>query len=131
MINKIKPKSGWKMLYANLIKCWNTGYGAILGRFSGVLNLALLASTYLLVKGFELSFTESVIVGVGLIITILASGFLYLKYGFQKAEFSSNFSEQPEIYEMYLRIKRMEKKLDMLLPKEESVETKEFKEFFE
>jgi len=106
------------MFYANTIKCWNTGYGAILGRFSGVINLALLASTYLLVKGFELSFTESIIVGVGLIFAILVSGFLYLKYGFQKAEFSSNFSEQPELSDMYERIQRIEKKLDTLLPEE-------------
>lgn len=127
---KVKPKTGWKMLYANIIKCWNTGYGAILGRFSGVLNLALLASTYLLVKGFELSFFQSIVVGVALIAAILISGFVYLKYGFQKAEFSSNFSEQPELADMYHRIQRIEKKLDAILPKEESQETKEFKEFF-
>ena len=130
-MNRIKPKSGWKMFYANTIKCWNTGYGAILGRFSGVINLALLASTYLLVKGFELSFTESIAVGIGLIVAILASGFLYLKYGFQKAEFSSNFSEQPEMADMYHRIQRIEKKLDAILPKEDDPETKRFKEIFQ
>jgi len=119
------------MFYANTIKCWNTGYGAILGRFSGVINLALLASTYLLVKGFELSFTESIAVGIGLIVAILASGFLYLKYGFQKAEFSSNFSEQPEMADMYHRIQRIEKKLDAILPKEDDPETKRFKEIFQ
>jgi uncharacterized membrane protein YciS (DUF1049 family) len=96
----IKPKRGWKLLYAEIIKTYNTGYGAILGRFSGVLNLALLASTYLLVKGFELSFTQSVFVGIILIVCILISGFIYLKVGLQKAEFSSGFAEQPEMVKM-------------------------------
>jgi len=100
VIQHLKPKSGWKMLYANVIKCWNTGYGAILGRVSGVINLALLASTYLLVKGFELSFTQSVFAGVVLIAVILVSGFVYLRFGFQKAEASSNFIEQPELMQM-------------------------------
>jgi len=119
------------MLYANVIKCWNTGYGTILGRFYGVINLALLASTYLLVKGFELSFTESIAAGIALVVVILVCGFVYLKYGFQKAEFSSNFIEQPEMSDMYHRIQRIEKKLDAILPKEESAETKDFKEFFQ
>ena len=100
VLKHLTPKSGWKMLYANVIKCWNTGYGAVLGRFSGVINLALLASTYLLVKGFELSFIQSIFVGVALIAVILVSGFIYLRTGFQKAEFSSNFAEQPEMMQM-------------------------------
>lgn len=131
MMKKLKPKSGWKMFYANLIKCWNTGYGAIFGRFYGIINLALLASTYLLVKGFELSFTQSIIVGIIMVVVLLVSGWTYLKYGFQKAEYSSNFEEQPELADMYRRIKRIEDKIDKVLPKEETAESKEFSQFFQ
>jgi uncharacterized membrane protein YciS (DUF1049 family) len=127
----MKPKSGWKLFYGHVVKCYGVGYGAVLGRFSGIINLALLGSTYLLVKGFELSFIQSVLVGVGLLIVILVSGFLYLRAGLQKAEYSSLFLEQPEMYDMYHRLQRIEKKLDSILPKEESAETKEFKEFFQ
>ena len=49
----MKPKVGWKKFYADIMKYYGTGYGAILGRFSGIINLALLGSTYLLVKGLN------------------------------------------------------------------------------
>jgi hypothetical protein len=100
VIDKIKPRTGWKRFYADTLKVYNAGYGAILGRVSGVVNLALLASTYLLVKGFELSFTESILVGVAFIAFIMVSGFVYLQQGLTKAEFSSGFEEQPEMKQM-------------------------------
>lgn len=131
MINKIKPKSGWKMLYANIIKCWNSGYGAIFGRFYGIINLALLASTYLLVKNFDVSFTQSIIIGIIMVGVLIFSGWAYLKYGFQKAEYSSNFIEQPELYEMYLRLQRIEEMLNKMQPKKETAESKEFNQFFQ
>lgn len=107
MNTKLRPARGWKRLYADVMKTYNTGYGAILGRFTGVLNLALLASTYLLVKGFELSFTESLFAGIGIVVVILISGFLYLWFGFQKAEASSAFAEQPELMQMKLDIEEI------------------------
>lgn len=130
-MNRIKPKSGWKKFYADVMKYYGTGYGSLLGRFSGIINLALLASTYLLVKGFELSFTESVFAGVGILVFILISGYLYVKLGLLKAESASTFIENPQQFEMYQSVLRIEKKLDSILPKEDDPETKRFKEIFQ
>lgn len=127
----MKPKVGWKKFYADIMKYYGTGYGAILGRFSGIINLALLGSTYLLVKGFELSFMQSIVVGIALLVFILISGYVYIKLGMLKAETASIFLENPQQVEMYHQLQRIEAKLDKILPKEESEETKEFKEFFQ
>jgi hypothetical protein len=127
---RMAPK-GLKRLYADVIKIWNTGYGAILGRFSGVLNLFFTIATFFLVKSMDLSYTELVLIGIGVFAAIMIGGYLYLKFGFQKAEFSSNFIEQPELHEMYLRLQRMEEMLKKMQPKEETAETKEYKEFFQ
>ena len=74
---------------------------------------------------------QSIVVGIGLLIFILVSGFIYIKLGMLKAETASIFLENPQQVEMYHQLQRIEKKLDTVLPKEESAETKEFKEFFE
>jgi uncharacterized membrane protein YciS (DUF1049 family) len=103
--------SGWKKLYANIILVWNTGYGSVLGRFQGMINLTLLASTYMLAKGFELSFVESMIFGIGLIIFILICGFFYLKAGLSKSEFSVNVKQQPEMVQLFNDIKEIKELL--------------------
>jgi len=113
MIQKIKEK-GIGRVYADLIKCWNTGYGAVLGRWAGIVNLALLGSIYLLVKGFELSFTQTIFFIVFVFLSMSTIGFLYLKMGLQKQEFSSNFTEQPEFLEMYNRLRSIEEKIDKI-----------------
>jgi hypothetical protein len=125
--NKFKPKHGWKKLYADAIKTYNTGYGAIFGRFSGMLNLFFTVATFFIVKQFDLSYTELIIIVILGFSGLMLAGWLYLKFGFQKAEFSSNFLEQPEMHDMHLRIQRIESKLDILLP---SSETKESMEMF-
>jgi hypothetical protein len=127
---KMMPKRGWKRFYADSIKIYNTGYGAILGRFSGLLNLFFTIATFFLVKQFDLSYTELIIVAIVVFTGLMIAGWLYLKFGFQKAEFSSNFVEQPELYAMHKQIQRIETKLDKFLPKEDTVETKEFKQMF-
>ena len=103
--------SGWKKLYANIILVWNTGYGSVLGRFQGMINLVLLASTYLLAKGFELSVIESLSIGVALIIFIMAAGFLYLKAGLAKSEFSTNVRQQPEMVQLFNDVKEIKEML--------------------
>ena len=116
-----------KKKYADIIKIWNTGYGAILGRFSGIMNLFFTVATFFLVKGMDLTYTQTIILGILLISVIMISGYIYLKMGFQKAEFSSNFEEQPEFKDMRDRLIRIE---GLLKGKEDSQETKEFKEMF-
>lgn len=99
--------SGWKRFYANILLVWNTGYSSVLGRFQGMINLVLLASTYMLAKGFELSIVESLMFGAGLIIFIMVAGFIYLKMGLSKSEFSANVKQQPEFVQLFNDVKEI------------------------
>jgi len=98
---------GIKKVYADLVKTWNTGYGAGVGRFYGVINIILTASTFLIVKGFDLSFTQSIIFGLLLFVGIMLFGYFYIVMGFTKAEYSSNLKEQPEMIVLINDIKEI------------------------
>ena len=115
---KIKGKT-WKEIYGWTMKMWGAGYGALIGKFYGIINLVLLVSTYLIVKGFQLGFIESIILGILAVAAIFISGIFYVRLGLLKAEASSTFIENPQQHEMYLRIQRIEKKLDELLEEKE------------
>lgn len=127
---KVTPKRGWKRLYADLVKCWNTGYGIGLGRFGGMANLFFTVASFFLLKQVDLSYTEIAVIAVLVIIGLVILGYVYLKMNLQKAEFSSNFLEQPELHEQYLRIQRIEEMLKNMQPKEMTQEEKEFREMF-
>ena len=105
---------GWKRRYADMMKFYGVGYSSLLGRFQGIINLALLASVYLLGKGVELSFIQTIVFGVCLLAFILISGFIYIKMGLQKAEAVSAFVENPQLCEMYAGIQRIETRLNKL-----------------
>lgn len=106
--NSIKEVNAW------IWKCWGVGYNTIIGRFYGIINFVLLASTFLIAKGFDISFIQTILIGIGIGIIVLVIGFVYYTLGFQKAENSINFMEQPELNEIYLRVKRTEEKVDSL-----------------
>jgi len=116
---------GLRKLYAEFIKVWNIGYSAGIGRFYGMINIILMASTFLIVKGFELSFTETIILAGVMFIFIISFGIVYVKFGFQKAEFSTQFKEQPELYEMSKRVERIESMLLELKDKQSKPEPEE------
>jgi len=103
--------SGWRRLYANAIKVYNCGYGAVLGRFSGLLNLFFTVATFLLVKGFDLGFVETIIIFVVAFGGLMGMGYIYLRLDLQKSEFSSNFREQPELVQMHNDIKEIKELL--------------------
>ena len=104
--------SGWKRFYANTIKTYNAGYGAILGRFSGLLNLFFTVATFLLVKGLDLGFIETIAIFAVVFGGLMGLGTIYLKLDLQKSEFSSNFREQPELVQMFNDIKSIKKLLE-------------------
>ena len=104
--------SGWKRFYANTIKTYNAGYGAILGRFSGLLNLFFTVATFLLVKGLDLGFIETIAVFIVVFSVLMGLGALYLKLDLQKSEFSANFKEQPELVQMFDDVKEIKRMLE-------------------
>lgn len=103
-----------KELYGDIMKIYTSGYNFVLGRFYGIVNLALLSSTFLMVKGIDIGFIETVLVGVVSIIGLMLVGVVYLRLGLVKAEAQSNFLENPQNMEMLVRIRRIEEKLDKL-----------------
>jgi len=108
--------TGWKRLYANLIKTYNAGYGAVLGRFSGLLNLFFTVATFFLVKGLDLGFIETIGIFVIAFSGLMLLGYIYLKLDLQKSEFSSNFREQPEMVQLIKDVKEIK---ELLMEKEE------------
>jgi len=82
------------------IKYWEAGYGKVLARVYSMLSFILMISTYLLVKGFEVSLLETIIVFVGLVVIVFVIGIFYVKTGFLKAEQSAFFNENPDFVEL-------------------------------
>lgn len=113
-LSNMKVAQNFRRLYGWSCKTWNAGYGLVISKFYGVINLGLLISTYLMVKGFEISLTETIIIGVTGVGFIFLTGLFVVKFGLLKAEASSNFVENPQLFEMYERLKRIEEKLDGL-----------------
>jgi len=93
--------------YGNMMKIYGCGYGLVLGRFQGIINIVLLGSSYLILKGYQPSFIETIAFGVIAITGIFISGYIFVKLGLQKAEMGSLFMEQPQQKEMYERIQVM------------------------
>ena len=104
----------FKKFYGWGCKVWNAGYGLAVSKFYGIINLGLLISTYLTIKGFEVSFIETIIIGVIGVSSIFCIGLFVVKFGLLKAETASNFVENPYLMEMHDRLKRIENKLDKL-----------------
>jgi len=48
----------WQIIFGDLVKYIENGKGKILGRFYGVVTFVLLASTYLIVSGEQISIWE-------------------------------------------------------------------------
>ena len=113
MLAQLKSR-GWKGIYGWAMKTWGCGYGILVGKIYGIINLVLLVSTYMIVKGLPLGFIESLIIGIVGVSVIFISGIIFVKMGLLKAEADSNFIENPQQLEMYHRIQRIEDKLDKM-----------------
>jgi len=103
----MRKKDKIREIYGNIMKIYGCGYGMVLGRVIGIINVVLLGSTYMIAKGYEPGFIESILFGLGIVVAIMISGYIFLKTGLQKAEMKSNFLEQPQQKEMYERIQVM------------------------
>jgi len=96
-------------LFSNFIKFWVAGQTYVFGRFTGVVSLVLLASTYLAVIGINLKWWE--LIGLGLLmgLLIMVSGFLYVKFNMFKLELGAIQRENPELMEIKKDIKEIKK----------------------
>ena len=110
----MKIVNNFRKLYGWSCTTWNAGYNLLISKLYGLINLGLLVSTYLIIKGFEISFTETIIIGVIGASVIFLTGLFVVKSGLLKAEASRNFLENPQLVEMHERLKRIEEKLDGL-----------------
>lgn len=113
MFKKVREK-GWRGIYGWGMKIWGCGYGILIGKIYGILNFVLLISTYFMVKGFEVSFIETIAVGFIAVAIIFIAGIVFVKIGLLKAEASSNFVENPQQVEMLESIRQIKKDLEEL-----------------
>ena len=86
-----------RLWQGRIIKYWEAGYGKVLARVYSMLSFILMASTYLLLQGFEMGFVEMVLVFIMLISLVFIIGIFYVKFGWLKAEQSAFFNENPEL----------------------------------
>jgi len=82
-----------RLWQGRIIKYWEAGYGKVLARVYSMLSFILMASTYLLLQGFEMGFVEMVLVFIILISLVFIIGI----FGWLKAEQSAFFNENPEL----------------------------------
>ena len=80
-----------------IIKYWEAGYGKVLARIYSMLSFILMASTYLLLQGFNVGLFEIITVFILLITAVFVIGIFYVKFGWLKAEQSAFFNENPEL----------------------------------
>lgn len=97
-----------------LIKYWDAGYSKVLGRFYGMVNFILIASTWLIVQNITVDFLVTVILFIGMIIFVFILGIIYVKFGFLKAEQTALYQENPEFMALRQDIKNLELKLNEL-----------------
>jgi hypothetical protein len=90
-----------------LIKYWEAGYGKVLARFYSMLSFILMASTYLLVQGFQVGFMETFLVFLGMVVLVFVIGVIYVKTGFLKAEQGAFFNENPEFVSLRKELKEI------------------------
>ena len=83
----------------------------MIAKFSGVLNIVLLGSTYLMVLGVDLPFYVTITFGVSLAFFVMVMGYFYLKFDLQKSEYSSNVKEMPEMLQLFNDVKEIKEML--------------------
>jgi hypothetical protein len=101
----------FKDVYGFFIRCWSCGQTYVFGRFTGIISLVLLVSTYLAVGEVKLEYFHLIGLGLLMVVLILFSGFIYVKLGLYKSEMKYMYKENPEIQEIKKDVKRC---LDLL-----------------
>ena len=111
MINK-------KKLQGILIKYWDAGYSKVLGRFYGMINFILIASTFLLIQGINIDLFVSVALFFGMIVFVFILGIIYVKFGFLGAEQTALYQENPEFMALRKDIYELREIIDVIKQKE-------------
>ena len=95
-----------KELYGAFIRAWACGQNNVYGRFSSILSICLVASTYLELKHFPLFWWQFILLACGVFAFILLSGFIYVHTGLYKLEQGATQRHNPEMMEIKADIKR-------------------------
>ncbi len=99
--------SGAQKWFGNLVKYVENGKGKILGRFYGVVTFVLVASTYLVVSGEQISIYEVVWYSFLFLVFLTFLGWIYSKLGLLEAETSALNQESPELMEIHKDVKEI------------------------
>ena len=90
-----------------IIKYWEAGYGKVLARVYSMLSFILMASTYLLLQGFQIGILEMILVFLILITIVFVIGLFYVRFGWLKAEQTAFFNENPELMSLRSELKEI------------------------
>jgi len=94
-----------------IIKYWEAGYGKVLARVYSMLSFILMASTYLLLQGFDIGFLAIPLIFLILVTIVFIIGFFYVKLGWLKAEQAAFFNENPELINIRQELKEIKELL--------------------
>jgi len=106
-----KELTKFQIWFGQFIKYVENGKGKILGRFYGVVTFVLLASTYLIVSGEQISIWEIGYYSFWALVLLTFLGYLYSKFGLLEAEQSALNIESPELMEIRSDVKMIKTKL--------------------
>jgi len=98
-------KMNMSLWQGRIIKYWEAGYGKVLARVYSMLSFILMASTYLLLQGFQVGVFEVMLVFISLVTIVFVIGIFYVKFGWLKAEQSAFFNENPELVQIREELK--------------------------
>lgn len=101
----------FKNVIGPLINFWEVGQGKVFGRINGVINFALLLSTWLIVAGVDVPKWFILVFIILMSIFFLVSGFMYIKLGLYNAEIKNYNRINPFQREVLERLDKIEKKM--------------------
>jgi hypothetical protein len=99
-------KKRLKNWYGSFIRAWACGQNNVYGRFSSILSICLLASTYLELKHVPLYWWQFCLLGLAIFCAIWVSGFLYVYFGLYKLEQGAAQRHNPEMMEIKADVKK-------------------------
>jgi len=103
-----------KQQIGHLIKLFEFGKNNSIGRFQSIVSLILLGSSFLILKGYDISFEMMFLFGAVSLIWVISFGYFWTKKGYHNAMTSSKNLNNPEIMEIVYNTRNALKRLDEL-----------------
>ena len=97
--------------YTRVSQLFEAGYSKVLWRVNSVVQILLILNTFLILKGYDFGILEYILMAGGLIIVIFSVGYIYLKFGFFKADQRAIYSQNEIITNIEKEVQEIKKML--------------------